>query len=73
MTSIPVTSGLCYALGVATTSGSSVPAGTSPSARLVTAIIQVTIIPLFGASFSLFTSALASIHIRKLGQPPGHS
>lgn len=62
----PQTSGLCYALGVATTSGSSVPAGTSPQARLVTAVIQVTIIPLFGATFSLFTSALANIHIKRV-------
>lgn len=57
----PITSGLCYALGVATTSGSSIPAGTSPRAHLVTALIQVTVLPLFGATFSLATSALSGL------------
>ena len=60
---IPVTSGLCYSLGVATTSGSSVPV-VNGTGRLVTCLIQVTIIPLFAATFSLFTSALSAIHIR---------
>jgi hypothetical protein len=61
--SFPATSGLCYALGVATTSDSSIPAGTSPSARLITVLIQLTIIPLFGAAFSLFTSWLGGLHV----------
>jgi hypothetical protein len=62
---IPDTSGWAYALGVATTSGSAVPAGSSPQAKLVTAIIQLTILPLFGAAFSLVTSGLTEIHIKR--------
>lgn len=62
---LPVTSGLCYSLGIATTSGSSVPAS-GGMARLITALMQVTIIPLFGATFSLFTSGLSALHIRGL-------
>jgi len=64
----PFTSGLCYALGVATTSGSSVPSGTSPLAHLVTALIQLTILPLFAATVTLATAAIAAMlsafHIR---------
>lgn len=60
---IPLTSGLCYALGVATTSGSSVPGGTGAQERLITALMQLTILPLFGATFSLATSSLSSLHV----------
>jgi hypothetical protein len=62
---IPFTSGLCYAVGIATTSGSSVPSGASGKARLVTVLMQITIIPLFGATWSLFTSALGAVHVRE--------
>jgi hypothetical protein len=60
---IPVTSGLCYAIGVITTSGSSVPAGTSGQARLVTVALQLLLIPLAGAVFSLATSGLTSARV----------
>jgi hypothetical protein len=60
----PFTSGLCYTVGVTTTSGSSVPAGTSGTARLITLAAQVLLIPLAGAVFSLYTSHLTAGHVR---------
>jgi hypothetical protein len=61
---IPVTSGICYALGVVTTSGSSVTAGTGGTARLITALSQLLLIPLGGAVFSMVTSRITSDHVR---------
>jgi hypothetical protein len=60
---IPVTSAICYMVGVTTTSGSSVPAGTSGTARLITLLGQVLLIPLAGAVFSLVTSHITAGHV----------
>lgn len=57
---IPVTSGICYAIGVTTTSGSSVVFGTAGEARLITVLMQLLLIPLIGAVFSLASSAIAA-------------
>jgi hypothetical protein len=60
---IPVTSAVCYMVGVTTTSGSSVPSGTSGTARLITLLGQVLLIPLAGAVFSLVTSHITAGHV----------
>lgn len=60
----PVTSGIAYTIGVTTTSGSSVPAGTSGQARLITFLAQVLLIPLGGAVFSLVTSRITAGHVQ---------
>jgi hypothetical protein len=60
----PVTSGLAYTVGVTTTSGSSVPAGTSGTARFITLLAQVLLIPLGGAVLSLVTSRITAGHVR---------
>lgn len=61
----PVTSGIAYTIGVTTTSGSSVPSGTSGTARLITFIAQVLLIPLGGAVFSLVTSRITAGHVQQ--------
>ena len=62
---IPVTSGLCYALGVITTSGSSVEAGVGGHARLITALTQLLLIPLAGVVLSFLNSAITAMAVKK--------
>lgn len=57
---LPDTSGLCYTLGVVSTSGSSVAAGTLGHARLITALTQLLLIPLGAAVISLFTARITT-------------
>jgi TRAP-type mannitol/chloroaromatic compound transport system permease large subunit len=61
--SIPVWQGLYYATGVATTSGNSpdVPHGWLP--YVLSALMMLTVIPLFAASFSLITTGLTADHV----------
>lgn len=56
--------GLYYSTGVATTSGNSPygPAGWLP--HVLTIGMMCLVIPLFGASFGLFTSGLSAVHLR---------
>lgn len=56
--------GLYYSTGVATTSGNSPygPSGWFP--HVLTVAMECMVIPLFGASFSLFTSGLSAAHIK---------
>lgn len=57
---LPDTSGMCYTLGVVSTSGSSVPPGTTGHARLITALTQLLLIPLGAAVISLFTAKITT-------------
>lgn len=57
---LPDTSGLCYTLGVVSTSGSSVESGVTGHARLITALTQLLLIPLGAAVMSLFTAKITT-------------
>lgn len=61
---LPVRSGLAWALGTATTAGSRY-SPVNGWGDLIQAAAQVTVIPLFAATFSLFTSGLTSAHVRR--------
>lgn len=55
--------GLYCALATAVTVGGDVtPSGVT--GYILMALVCITVVPLFGASFSLFTSALSSVHLR---------
>lgn len=62
---IGVWNGLYYSTGVATTSGNSplTPVGWGP--HVLTVAMMCMVIPLFGASFSLFTSGLSAVHLTR--------
>ena len=62
---IPVWHGLFCALANAVTDGGDV-APTTPGGYAVTAAEYALVVPLFAATFSLFTSALSSVHVRPL-------
>jgi voltage-gated potassium channel len=64
---IPVTSGLYWAVTTATTVGYGDIEPSNPHGRLIAVLVMLSVIPLFGATFSLFTSGLAGVHISKLG------
>lgn len=55
--------GLYCALATAVTVGGDIPPVNS-AGYVIMALICATVVPLFGASFSLFTSALSSVHLR---------
>lgn len=59
--------GLYWAEGEATTVGNSVYSATTPGAMIIKAIVGVTVIPLFAATFSIFTTALTATHVHKVG------
>jgi hypothetical protein len=62
---IGVWHGIYCALATAVTAGGDVnPVNTA--GYVVMAVICVTVVPLFGATFSLFTSALTSVHVKSL-------
>jgi|SRR5277367_1096247 len=63
--SISLGQGLYYATGVATTSGNSpaVPHGWLP--YVLSALMMLTVIPLFAATFSLVTTGLTADHVDK--------
>lgn len=60
---MPVWHGLYCALANAVTDGGDVTPVTG-AGYIIQAIEYATVVPLFGASFSLFTSALSSVHLR---------
>jgi hypothetical protein len=62
---IGVWDGLYFATTTATTVGYGdiTPHGWLP--HVISVLVMVTVIPLFGAAFSLFTSGLSVVHIRK--------
>ena len=64
---IPVTSGLYWAVATATTVGYGDISPVNPAGRLIAVLVMITVIPLFGATFSLFTSGLSGIRIERLG------
>jgi voltage-gated potassium channel len=64
---IPVTSGLYWAVTTATTVGYGDIEPVNPHGRLIAVLVMLTVIPLFGATFSLFTSGLSGIYISRLG------
>jgi hypothetical protein len=60
---MPVWHGLYCALANAVTDGGDV-TPVNHAGYIIQAIEYATVVPLFGASFSLFTSALSSMHLR---------
>jgi hypothetical protein len=60
---MPVWHGLYCALANAVTDGGDVTPANG-AGYIIQAIEYATVVPLFGASFSLFTSALSSVHLR---------
>lgn len=62
---ISVLAGVSYALGVATTSGSTVAVKSTHTELIQQDIMQLTIIPLFAFSVTLVTSALSAVHVRR--------
>jgi hypothetical protein len=61
---IPVAHGLFCGLANAVTDGCDIPPRT-PGGYLITAAEYLLVVPLFAATFSLFTSGLTSMHIRR--------
>lgn len=61
---VPLWSGLYWAEGEATTVGSRFVA-TTPWAEFDKAIVGLTVVPLFAATFSIFTTALTATHVHK--------
>lgn len=59
----PVWIGLYWAEGEATTVGSRFES-TTPGGEIVKAIVGITVIPLFAATFSIFTTALTAMHVK---------
>jgi len=57
--------GIYCALATAVTAGGDVNPVNTEGYVLMT-LVCVTVVPLFGATFSLFTSALSSVHVRPL-------
>lgn len=62
---IPVTAGTYWAVTTATTVGYGDITPHTHTGRLIAVVVMLTVVPLFGATFSLFTSSLASVHVRK--------
>jgi voltage-gated potassium channel len=61
---LPAATGLYWAVTTATTVGYGDVAPHSPGGRLIAVLVMLTVIPLFGATFSLFTSGMTAGHIR---------
>jgi len=60
---LPVTTGLYWSVVTATTVGFGDVVPTSPTARLISVFVMLTVIPLFSATFSLFTAGLQAGHL----------
>lgn len=63
---VPWYLGLYWAEGEATTVGNSVVNASTPGSEVVKAIVGVTVIPLFAATFSIFTTALTATHVHRI-------
>lgn len=64
---IPDTSGLYWAIATATTVGYGDVTPHDPAGRRIAVLVMLTVIPLFGATFSLFAAGLTRVHIGRLG------
>lgn len=62
---IPEWDGLYWAIATATTVGYGDIVPHTPFGRVLAVIVMLTVVPLFAATFSLFTSALTTTHVRK--------
>lgn len=56
--------GLYWAVATATTVGYGDVVPKTPTGHLIAVLVMLTVVPLFGASFSLFTSGLTAAHVR---------
>lgn len=61
---IATASGLYWAVTTATTVGYGDVIPHNSSGRIIAIVVMLTVIPLFGATFSLFTSGLTGAHVR---------
>lgn len=61
---VPATTGLYWAVATGTTVGYGDVTPHNGIGRLVAVVVMLTTIPLFAATFSLFTSGLAAGHVR---------
>jgi voltage-gated potassium channel len=57
--------GIYWAVTTATTSGYGDVVPHTAAGHIIAVAVMITVIPLFSATFSLFTSGLAAIHIRR--------
>lgn len=62
---LPVTTGLYWAVTTATTVGFGDVTPHNPIGRVIAVAVALTVVPLFAATFSLFTSALTTTHVRR--------
>lgn len=62
---IPVTSGLYWSVTTATTVGYGDINPSNPAGRVIAVMVMLTVIPLFGATFSLFTAGITTTRVRE--------
>ena len=62
---LPITMGLYWAVTTATTVGYGDVTPHSHTGHFIAVLVMLTVVPLFAATFSLFTSALTSVHVRR--------
>lgn len=67
----PLAHGLYCALGTATTVGCDI-APRTPAAYAFSAVMMMTVVPLFAAVFSFFTTGLTADHVDKRHREAGH-
>jgi voltage-gated potassium channel len=60
---IPLSTGLYWSVTTATTVGYGDVTPHTPLGRLIAVLVMLTVIPLFAATFSLFTSGLTAGHV----------
>lgn len=63
MQHIPVIDGIYYAMTTASTVGYGDIVPTTPASKLITVVMEFTVIPLFAAAYSLMTAGLTTTHI----------
>lgn len=62
---IPATGGLYWAVATATTVGYGDVTPRTPFGRLIAVMVMLTVIPLFGATFSLFTAGITTTRVKE--------